>query len=232
MEKKKNESKTLESKKLHNFLLGLVAAMSLTLVAFEWKKDVVVEKKPHDYPIESKWEEETPPIYRAKPKELPQPKVSPDLPPAPSPEPVPDPFPQPDPDPSPTQDPVGPIDVGDLFGDEVLVDDPIPAPTRFPSEMPEFPGGDKEMYAFLSKHMKYPAFERSNNVEGKVYVQFVIDENGKIKDVEIVRGVMGGEGLNKEAMRVIQSMPNWTPGYQGDKKVPVIHVLAINFTLN
>src|ERR1041385_3995170 len=76
-------------------------------------------------------------------------------------------------------------------------------------EMPSFPGGETKLFEYLSKNTHYPAVAKENGIQGKIYVNFVVDKDGKIKDVKIARGGLGG-GLEDEALRVVRSMPDWT----------------------
>jgi protein TonB len=86
-------------------------------------------------------------------------------------------------------------------------------------EMPSFPGGEKKMLAFLQSNLKYPAVAQENGIEGRVYVKFMIDKEGKVRNAEVLKGI--GSGCNEEAMRVINSMPDWNPGKQNGTKVKV-----------
>lgn len=97
-------------------------------------------------------------------------------------------------------------------------------------EKPEFPGGEAAMFQWISKNVKYPEIAKENGVQGKVFVQFVISKEGKVTDVQVVRGV--DPSLDKEAIRVIQSMPAWKPGKQRGKPVKVSFQLPINFKLS
>jgi protein TonB len=97
-------------------------------------------------------------------------------------------------------------------------------------EKPEFPGGEAAMFQWIAKNIKYPEIAKENNIQGKVFVQFVIGKDGYVTDVTVVRGV--DPSLDKEAVRVIQSMPQWKPGKQRGKPVKVSFQLPINFRLN
>ncbi len=95
--------------------------------------------------------------------------------------------------------------------------------------MPEFPGGVKKMMEFLGKNTKFPPAAKANGISGKVYVNFVVGKDGKIRDVKIIRGVH--DLLDKEALRVVKAMPKWKPGKQRGKAVTVSFNLPINFIL-
>jgi len=94
---------------------------------------------------------------------------------------------------------------------------------------PVFPGGDTALLKFISSNTKYPVSAKELGIEGKVYVQFVIGEDGKVTKVEIGHGV--DRYLDEEAMRVVSNMPDWIPGKQRNKNVPVTYVIPINFKL-
>jgi len=96
-------------------------------------------------------------------------------------------------------------------------------------KQPAFPGGKNALGTYLSKNIKYPAIDRENNIQGKVYVSFVVEPNGKLTDVRAVRGPSAT--MNAEAVRVIAKSPAWKPGYQNGKAVRVKYTLPVNFTL-
>ncbi len=96
-------------------------------------------------------------------------------------------------------------------------------------EMPAFPGGEEKMLQYISKNIKYPPVARENNITGRVYVSFVVDKDGKIKDAKILRGI--GGGCDEEALRVVKSMPDWKAGRQNGRSVQVQFNLPVNFTL-
>lgn len=96
-------------------------------------------------------------------------------------------------------------------------------------QAPSFEGGLAAMGKFLQKNMKYPSQARRMGTEGKVFVQFVVNKEGKISDVSVVKGI--GSGCDEEAARVVGIMPNWRPGKQNGKAVNVRYIVPINFTL-
>lgn len=100
---------------------------------------------------------------------------------------------------------------------------------KTPEVMPQFPGGQDALVKFLQTHIKYPREAIKKNFEGKVYVGFVVEKNGKLNQVEIRKGV--NELLDQEAIRVVSSMPDWQPGFQKGKPVRVQFVLPISFKL-
>ncbi|HET6558805.1 MAG TPA: energy transducer TonB [Prolixibacteraceae bacterium] len=98
-----------------------------------------------------------------------------------------------------------------------------------PEQMPEFPGGNAALLHYLSQNVKYPAIAADNGVYGKVSVNFVVNKDGSVSDAKIIRGV--DPSLDKEALRVVYSMPKWKPGLQGGKPVRVSFTVPINFVL-
>lgn len=96
-------------------------------------------------------------------------------------------------------------------------------------QMPIFTGGEKELRNFLVTAVKYPPEAIKNGMQGKVFVTFVVAKDGSVVDAKIVRGV--APTLDAEALRVVNSMPKWTPGKQGGKEVAVQYTLPINFVL-
>lgn len=105
-----------------------------------------------------------------------------------------------------------------------------PAPPMVTAQvMPMFPGGEDAMMAYLQSHMRYPKFAERTGVSGKVYVEFVVGANGKIRDVHLLNSI--GGGCDEEAMRVIKSMPAWKPGMQDGNKVAVSFRIPVQFEL-
>lgn len=97
-------------------------------------------------------------------------------------------------------------------------------------EMPQYPGGDEAMKKYLQDNLKYPETAKNDQIEGKVVVGFVVDKKGKIQSPRIVRSI--SPELDQEALRVIKSMPKWTPGKQKGKKVAVSYNVPINFKID
>jgi len=95
--------------------------------------------------------------------------------------------------------------------------------------MPSFPGGDAARMKFLQENIKYPQMARESGIQGTVYVTFVVEPNGTVSDVRVLRGI--GGGCDEEAIRVIKSMPRWEPGKQRGKPVRVQFNMPIKFTL-
>ena len=95
---------------------------------------------------------------------------------------------------------------------------------------PEFPGGNKEMYKFLKNNLVYPELERQMGIQGRVVVSFVVNLDGSITDIQVIKGVT--PNLNEETIRVIRIMPKWVPGRQRDHNVSTRISLPILFTLS
>jgi len=96
-------------------------------------------------------------------------------------------------------------------------------------QMPEFPGGETALPAFLGKEVKYPAEAAKKGIQGKVFVTFVVAKDGSVTNAKVVRGV--DPMLDAEALRVVKAMPKWTPGKQSGKDVAVQFTVPINFKL-
>lgn len=95
--------------------------------------------------------------------------------------------------------------------------------------MPEFPGGQTAMMEFIASNMKYPVTAQENGIQGRVTLSFVVDVDGSITDIEVVRGI--DPALDKEAIRIIKSMPKWKPGMQRGKPVRVKYTVPVTFRL-
>jgi TonB family protein len=95
--------------------------------------------------------------------------------------------------------------------------------------MPEFPGGTKSLMKFLNENLAYPEEARKNGIEGKVVSQFMVNEDGSLTDLKIVKGL--GYGCDTEVLRLINLMPPWNPALQHGKTVKVIYTLPVVFKL-
>ncbi|MBQ1858427.1 MAG: energy transducer TonB [Paludibacteraceae bacterium] len=97
-------------------------------------------------------------------------------------------------------------------------------------EMPAFPGGQEALFKYLTDNVIYPQIAKENGIEGRVICTFVIEPDGSISNVEVVRS--GGDpSLDKEAVRVIKSMPKWKPGKQRGQAVRVKFTIPVKFSL-
>ena len=224
MQVKKSEQASLEKDKLIYVLMGLVFVLSLVYVALEWTEREVTKYEVTD--TEFLFEEEV---------EIQQ--TSQETPPPPPPPAVQE------------------VEVLNVVEDnvetesievnteddkeEVVIAAPIEAPAEEEEEevvfvvvesMPEFPGGQQALFKYLSENVKYPVIAQENGIQGRVICQFVVNKDGSIVDVEVVRS--GGDAsLDKEAIRVIKSMPKWKPGKQRGKAVRVKYTVPVNFKL-
>lgn len=97
-------------------------------------------------------------------------------------------------------------------------------------ESPEYPGGDEARMKYLKDNLKYPQLARESGIDGTVYIEFVVETNGNITKATIKRDIGGGCG--DEALRVVKNMPKWKPGKQRNKPVRTQFVLPIKFILN
>ena len=95
--------------------------------------------------------------------------------------------------------------------------------------MPSFEGGITEFYKFVGNNLKYPAQARRMGIEGKVFVHFIIDKDGSLSDIKVVRGI--GAGCDEEVVRIVQKSPKWNPGKQRGRPVRVRMMLPITFKL-
>jgi protein TonB len=146
-------------------------------------------------------------------------------------------------EPPPTQDKLQEIDAGaktvegdpnaevDLSGLEDGTGDVIGEEQVFLAveQQPEFPGGESALIAYIGKNTKYPAIARENNIEGRVFISFVVEKDGSISDVKVLRGI--GGGCDEEAKRVIKSLPKFSPGKQNGRPVRVQFNVPVNFKL-
>ena len=94
---------------------------------------------------------------------------------------------------------------------------------------PSFPGGEAALIRFINSTISYPQLELSLAISGLVVVEFTINADGSISDAVLLKEAT--KNLNNEALRVINKMPRWNPGYQRDKAVPVKHVIPVRFTV-
>ena len=228
MESKKSPKADLENKKNVFFMLGLVVALGVTLLAFEWttkptKADDLGQIQTQEV------EEEIIPITREQEVKPPPPPPPPKV-----------------------------VEVLNIVDDDVEIEDELEildteaddetvidvAPVIETEEeeeeeeaqvffivedMPEFPGGELALRKYIANAIKYPVIAQENGIQGKVYVTFVVDKDGSISDARIARGV--DPSLDKEALRVVNTLPKWKPGKQRGKPVRVSYTVPINFVL-
>jgi protein TonB len=222
MELKKNPEVDVEKKKPFFFFTGLVFALALVLVAFEWK---IFDQSNMDLGtlnIELD-EEEMIPITQQQP-------------------------PPPPPPPPPTtvleiveddEEIEEELEIEDTEVDEdtqveiidIVEEEEVAEPEIFTivEDMPSFPGGEQALFKYLGENTKYPSMAKDAGVQGVVYVTFVVMEDGSIESVKVLRGI--GGGCDEEAVRVVKNMPSWSPGKQRGKPVRVQYNLPIRFIL-
>ena len=118
--------------------------------------------------------------------------------------------------------------------DEIIVEEKHPEPVKEEvftavEQMPQFPGGDAELLKYIASHIKYPTMAAENNIQGRVVVKFVVGKDGRVGEVVVVRGK--DPDLDKEAVRVVKTLPNFIPGKMNGQAVSVWYTLPINFKL-
>ena len=96
-------------------------------------------------------------------------------------------------------------------------------------QMPQFPGGPQALFEYISRNIKYPVVAEENCIQGRVIVTFVVERDGSITDVKVAKSV--DPSLDKEAQRVVRSMPNWIPGKQNGSAVRVKYTVPVTFSL-
>ena len=228
MELKKSPKADLEKKKLIFIEIGLVVSLSLILLAFEWKSSGGINTDfagLQDVTVE----EEMIPITQ-------QDEIKP---------------------PPPPPQPIQVIEIINIVDDDVDIDDDIDLfDTEFREDiavrivnftddekdmdeeeifvivedMPGFGGGDSNKFReYISKNLRYPEIAAENGIQGRVFVSFVVEPDGKVSNVRVVRGV--DPSLDREAVRVVESSPRWTPGKQRGKPVRVSFTFPIIFVL-
>jgi protein TonB len=123
----------------------------------------------------------------------------------------------------------------DYYGDAAPEPEPMPLKQdviyEIVDEPAEFPGGMDAMRDYLKKNMMYPAIAKENGIQGKCYLRFVVNTEGSISDVRVLRGVAGCPECDKEATRVVKNMPKWKPGKMNGKDVKMYFTLPIAFKL-
>jgi len=216
MEIKKNPKVDLEKKRVLFLQIALVVTLLLVFAAFEYKS---YQKNAYDLGALSldDLEEEIIPITKQE--------VKPPPPPPPPPEII-----------EIVEDEVEieeELEIEDTESDEdeiIIEEEDDDEFFMVVENMPVFPGGDLGLMKYIQKNVRYPAIAKEYNITGKVYVSFIVDKQGKVTNVKIVRGV--DKNLDAEAVRVVKSLPKYTPGKQRGKAVRVMFTIPINFTLN
>lgn len=120
------------------------------------------------------------------------------------------------------------VDIADLPNHEVIVE-AEPEVFQIVEQMPSFPGGDTEMLRYIGENIKYPVVAQETGIQGQVVIRFVVTATGAIDDAQVIRSL--DPSCDREAMRVVKSMPKWTPGRQNGKNVAVYFTLPVRFRL-
>ncbi|CAK7004592.1 MAG: hypothetical protein PETM_00139 [Petrimonas sp.] len=226
-EVKKSPKANIETLKLTSILMGVVVAVSVLFFAFEWSSQT--KKLDESIIVQDVLAEEEIEITRRDP-------TPPPPPPPPAPE-TPE-IIQVVEEKVETRIEINTEDDASKRQMEAFVPPPPPKPIVeevteeifvVVEEQPEFPGGNTAMMKFLSDNIKYPVIAQENGIQGRVITNFVVERDGSISDVQVVRGV--DPSLDKEAIRVIQSMPKWKAGRQRGSAVRVRFTLPVVFRL-
>ena len=122
------------------------------------------------------------------------------------------------------------VDIADLKDHKVIVQEVVEdKPFVSVEQMPQFRGGEAAMMKFITDNLKYPVIASENNIQGRVFIRFVVNKDGKVSDVQVQRGL--DASCDREAVRVVSMMPAWIPGMQNGRAVPVYFTLPILFKL-
>ena len=226
MDVKKSPKASLEDKKSIYMLMGFVAVLSLLYIGLEWTQ--------HEVPI---YEDTATAVIEEEEIEIIQ--TAEVLPPPPPPD-----VPEVIEILNVVEDDIETaeieIDTEDDKDKQVVIQAPVATSGVAQEEdenvvfvvvesMPAFPGGDAALFKYLNDNIKYPVIAQESGIQGRVVCQFVVNRDGSIVDIEVVRSI--DKSLDAEAVRVISKMPRWTPGKQRGKTVRVKYTLPVNFRL-
>lgn len=226
MEIKKAPKVDLEGKKTIFFEIGLVLALGILLYAFEWKTETNKAQDLTGPQVEQVEEESTPVTVQNTPPPAPPPaapKLADLIDIVENDEDIDDELEITDAEDE-TENTVVDVTKFEDFGEEDTGEAQI---FQVVETMPSFKGN---MNKWLKDNVNYPILAQENGVSGKVFVAFVVEKDGSITDVKVARSV--DPSLDKEAVRVVKSMPKWNPGKQRNKPVRVAFTVPINFTLS
>ena len=229
MEAKKTPKADLENKKILFSEIGLAVALGITLAAFEaTSQDVTIQNL--EVQQEEVVEEEMVPVTTQDQEKPP--------PPPPPPPPVAESLNIVDDNTEVAEDfdfnsemeEDAEVEIREVEAEVVEEEEPAEQEVfLIVEQMPVFPGGDAELRKYLAQSVKYPVIALENGIQGRVFVKFVIAADGSVTNVEVARPF--DPNLDKEAVRVVKSMPKWTPGKQRGKAVRVSYTVPINFVL-
>ncbi len=207
------------------FAMGMIVAISALLVAFEWSSNRQVPKiyssevfVPEELDIDLTRRTPEPPKPRIEPPEVvvPDEIVAVDGPVEHQPIFTTEDQPEP-----PRVIPAPPVPRS--------IEEPVESPLEFAEVSPDFIGGQAALMKFLSENIRYPQVDIEMGNEGRVICTFVVEKDGSITDIQVVRGV--SPGIDKEAVRVISEMPDWRPGFQNGRAVRVKFTLPVYFKI-
>lgn len=229
MEVKKSPKADLEKGKMMGILMGMIVGLAVLFVGFEWS----------DREITIATSEGVADIIAEEEVEITRPE---DTPPPPPPPPAPavaevltvveDDVKLDDVDIASTEDDASSAQVEAYTPPAVVEEEEEESSQQIftvVETMPEFPGGQGALMSFIAKSIKYPVIAQENGIQGRVTCSFVVNTDGSIVDAEIMRGV--DPSLDKEALRVINTMPKWSPGKQRGKPVRVKYTVPVMFRL-
>ncbi len=228
MEVKKSPKANLEKGKTMGVLMGMIVGLAVLFVGFEWSEpDIKIATS-----------EGVADIIAEEEMEITRPENTPPPPPPPPPpaaaevlQVVDDDVKLDDVQIASTEDNASTAQVEAYTPPAVVEEEEESAQTIFTvvEKMPEFPGGQGALLQYLAKSIKYPVIAQENGIQGRVSCSFVVNKDGSIVDAEVIRGV--DPSLDKEALRVINSMPKWKPGEQRGKPVRVKYTVPVTFRL-
>lgn len=122
------------------------------------------------------------------------------------------------------------VDIAELKEHKQVIEEKEPEkPFQSVEQPPQFPGGDVELMKYLNGNIKYPAVAAENGIQGQVVLRFVVDKDGNISNIEVLKTL--DASCDREAIRVVKSMPRWIPGKQNGRNVPVYFTLPVRFKL-
>jgi protein TonB len=224
MEAKKSKNVDLRNKSTLFFEVGMIVAIGVVMAAFQWNTEDKLTAENLQFTLDVDYDEELIPITRPEKEEQKQQPpqhvetlvlVEDDVE-----------FEE--------------VEIESTEADQATVVNMVPLEDekieddsdyifRIVEDKPVFPGGDAGLMSTISKQIVYPEIARENGIQGRVFVEFVVNQHGEVEQVKVVRGV--DPSLDKEALRVIQNLPKWIPGMQRGKPVKVAFTVPINFQL-
>ncbi|MCQ2301339.1 MAG: TonB family protein [Bacteroidales bacterium] len=223
METKKSNRADLEKRRLMFTQIGLIVSLALAWMVFETKSYGKQEIRTFDGTTEAIPDDLVPVTVQEKPQPIEKPKVVNMITIVDNNEEIESEI---DIDVNVEEDePIEPTVPIDIIEEEIVEE----VPFIIVENMPTFPGGEKKMLEYVAKNVKYPQLAKEVGTQGRVFVSFVVEKDGSITNVTILRGI--GSGCDEEAIRVVKSMPKWNPGLQCGRAVRVSCNLPINFKL-